>query len=238
VPVKETAVATVFVTGASRGIGLEFVKQYAADGWRVFACCRDPEGASSLKPLAADSGGRVRVFRLDVRDMDRIRGLARELEGEAIDILINNAGIYGPRHQPLGQVDPDTWLEVLRVNAVAPLKVAEAFLDHVARSERKTLAFVSSLMGSIGDNSSGGYYPYRTSKAALNMAAKGLAVDLKSRGILSVALNPGWVKTDMGGESAPLGVQESVAGIRAVLAKLRPEDSGSFLDYDGDSLPW
>jgi len=228
---------TVLITGANRGLGLEFARQYASDGWRVFACCREPEGAAGLKDVAA-SENETRILRMDVCDTARVQEVARELEGQPIDVLINNAGVYGPRRKPFGSADVEEWLDVFLVNTIAPLKVAEAFADHVAEGSRRILAAVSSFLGSIEDNTSGGDYPYRTSKAALNMLVKTLAVDLKPRGIISVALSPGWVKTDMGGKSAPLEPEESVAGMRAILEKLKPEDSGGFFHYDGERLPW
>jgi NAD(P)-dependent dehydrogenase (short-subunit alcohol dehydrogenase family) len=228
---------SVLITGANRGLGLEFARQYASEGWRVFACCRFPEKSGALEDVAS-SGGSTRILRLDVRDTRRVFEVARELRGEPVDVLINNAGLYGPRDQPFGSVDEAEWLEVLRVNVIAPLKVAEAFASNVASSERRIIASVSSFLGSISDNTSGHDYPYRTSKAALNMVVKTMAVDLEERGILTVALSPGWVKTDMGGSGAPLSPRESVAGMRAVLDRLKPEDSGGFFHYDGERLPW
>jgi NAD(P)-dependent dehydrogenase (short-subunit alcohol dehydrogenase family) len=229
---------TVLITGASRGLGLEFVRQYTAEGWTVHACARAPESSQGLRKLAEGAAGAVRIHTLDVTDSDAVAGLARKLRGEALDLLINNAGIYGRRSEPLGEVDEDSWIEVLRTNTIAPLKVAEAFVENVAASRTKIIATVSSLMGSIADNSSGGNYPYRTSKAGANMVAKGLAVDLKARGIISVALNPGWVRTDMGGAAAALGVERSVRGMRKVLEGLTRKDSGRFFHYTGEELPW
>lgn len=229
---------TILVTGASRGLGLEFVRQYASDGWRVHACARNPTASQDLQELASRHKGAVHLHPLDVTDWKAVGALALELEGESVDILLNNAGIYGSRDEALGATDPERWLEVFAVNAIAPLKMAEAFLGHVASSRLKIIATVSSLMGSISDNTSGGYYPYRTSKAAVNMVMKGLAVDLKRRGIISVALNPGWVRTDMGGAAAPLGVERSVRGMRKVLEGLTRKDSGRFFHYTGEELPW
>ena len=229
---------TVLITGASRGLGLEFVRQYAKDGWRVHACARDPKSSSALQGLASAHRGEVRLHALDVADWKAVAALARGLKGEPLDVLLNNAGIYGSRTEPLGKVDADSWIEVLRTNAIAPLKMAEAFVENVAGGRRKVIATVSSLMGSIADNSSGGYYPYRTSKAAVNMVMKSLAVDLKPRGIISVALNPGWVRTDMGGATAPLGVERSVRGMRKVLDGLTRKQSGKFFHYNGEELPW
>lgn len=228
---------SVLVTGANRGIGLEFVRQYAADGWRVFACCRDPDAAEHLRALAREADG-VSIHRLDVGAFDRIDALARELDGQAIDVLVNNAGVYGGRPQDLETLDYDAWAEVLRINCLAQVRVSRAFLEHVARSERKVIVAITSKMGSIADNTSGRGYIYRTSKAALNAAMKSLAVDLAPRGIAVAVLHPGWVKTDMGGPDALIGVAESVAGMRAVIARLGPATSGGFFGYDGALIPW
>jgi len=228
----------VLITGANRGIGLELAKQYASDGWRVHACCRTPGRAEALQKLSESSNGSVAVHPLDVTNTAAIQELARKLDRESIDVLINNAGVYGPERQPFGDIDEKEWMHVLRVNAIAPLKVSEAFVGHVARSRRKTIAVVSSLMGSITDNGSGGYYIYRSSKAAANIVTRSMAVDLKARGIIAVVLHPGWVRTDMGGPSATTSPAESVSGMRKVLDGLTPADSGRFFDYHGDALPW
>ena len=224
---------TVLITGANRGLGLEFARSYAADGWRVHACCRHPEKA---KPLKAVEGDLV-VRKLDVTDGLRVAGLARELADEAIDVLLNNAGVYGPRSD-FGETDFDDWLDVLKINTIAPLRMAERFVEQVARSDRKLIVSISSGMGSIAMNDEGGRYPYRTSKAALNMVVKGLAADLAARGIIAVALSPGWVQTDMGGPNADLTPEESVAGMRAVINGLTPDDSGRFFNYQSEDRPW
>ena len=230
---------TVLITGAGRGIGLEFARQYLADaGWRVLACCRQPERATELKPLAAASRGRLEVLPLDVRDAGQITALAGTLRGQAIDILINNAGVYGQRAAALGAIEADTWRLTLEVNALAPLKMCEAFVEHVARSERRLMVAITSRMGSIADNTSGGHYAYRASKAALNAAVKSLALDLRPQGITCLALHPGWVRTAMGGSEAPLSVTESVTGLRKVMAAARPAQSGRFLAFDGAEIPW
>ncbi len=224
---------TVLITGAGRGLGLEFAKQYADEGWTVHAACREPEAAAGLRGL----GGGVRLARMDVTSAEQVAELADDLRGEAIDLLLNNAGIYGPREYPLGQIDYAAWAEVLRVNTLAPLRVAAAFAEHVAASGQKRMAFVSSRMGSIEQNSGGGYI-YRSSKAALNAAVKSLAIDLAPRGVTAVVIHPGWVRTDMGGPGATIAPAESVAGMRRVFAGLTPDDGGRFFDYDGSSLPW
>jgi NAD(P)-dependent dehydrogenase (short-subunit alcohol dehydrogenase family) len=229
---------TILITGSNRGLGLELATQYAAAGWRVLACCRDPGRAEALRGLASEYGERVGIHPLDVTDNERIGALAGELNEEAIDILFNNAGVGGGDHQSLGRVDTSRWLEVFKVNCVAPLKVAEAFSEHVARSERRIIATMGTRMGSIADNTSGDHYIYRSTKAAVHMVAKGLSVDLREVGIISVVLHPGWVKTGIGGSRALLTPAESVAGLRRVLTSLTMEDSGKFLDYRGQELPW
>jgi NAD(P)-dependent dehydrogenase (short-subunit alcohol dehydrogenase family) len=224
---------TVLITGANRGIGLEFARSFAADGWTVHACCRQPDKAPGLKALA----GEVAVHRLDVTDGLQVAGLARELADQPIDLLLNNAGIYGPR-TGFGETDYDAWAPVFRVNTMAPLRMAERFVAQVARSERRLIVNISSRMGSIGDNAGGGGYIYRSSKAALNMVVKSLSVDLAGRGIAVVAFHPGWVRTDMGGHEAAIAAAESVAGMRAVIERLGPADNGKFFNYDGAEIPW
>jgi NAD(P)-dependent dehydrogenase (short-subunit alcohol dehydrogenase family) len=226
---------TILVTGANRGLGLEFVRQYAADGWRVFACARNPAEAAALRSLASI---RVSLHKLDVRHHAQIEKLAGELKKEPIDILLNNAGTYGPNKMSLGQIDYDAWMEVLRVNTLAPVKMAECFLENVARSEKKLIASISSTMGSIARNVEGRHYLYRTSKAALNMGTKSLSIDVQPRGIIAVVLCPGWVQTDMGGPNATLTPEQSITGLRRVLSGLRQEDSGKFFYYNGDEIPW
>ncbi|MGF1607934.1 MAG: SDR family oxidoreductase [Kiloniellales bacterium] len=224
---------TVLVTGANRGIGLEFARAYAADGWAVHACCRHPDKAKELKALRKS----VKTHRLDVTDGLQVASLARELADTPIDLLINNAGIYGPR-AGFGETDYDDWLEVLKVNSLAPLRMVERFVEHVANSERKLIANISSRMGSITESSSGGNYIYRSSKAALNMVTKTLSVDLAERGITVVSFHPGWVQTDMGGENATITPTDSVKGMRGVIAGLTQQDSGSFLNFDGSPVAW
>lgn len=225
---------TAFITGASRGIGLEFARQYLADGWRVIGTCRDPSNAKELSGLDGD----VDVHALDVTDHAQVQALAKSLKREAIDVLLNNAGIYGPKPSPFGGVDYDAWKQVLEVNTMAPLKVCECFVDHVVAGDLKIMASVTSKMGSIADNTSGGSYIYRSSKAALNAVMKSLAADLTSREVTVIVLHPGWVKTDLGGPSALISVDESVSGMRRVIDGLRPEDTGQFFNYDGSRVPW
>lgn len=229
---------TVLVTGANRGLGLEFACQYAAAGWRVFAACRRPNSAKDLQQVAAESGGRVRILEMDVTDSASVRTAAAELKGEAIDLLINNAGVGGPRGQRLGGLDYDAWARVLDANTLGPMRVSEAFLENVAQSRQKRIVTITSGMGSIEDNTSGSRYAYRSSKAAVNMVMKSLAVDTAPRGITCIVLNPGWVRTDMGGADGKLSPEESIKAMRSVIASLKPEDSGKFLNFTGNPYPW
>ena len=225
---------TVLITGANRGIGLEFVRQYAAEGARVHACCR--QASDALRQVAA--GHDVVLHKLDVTDQQAIHDLAAAVDEEAIDILINNAGIGGGASQSFGNVDYDNWETVLRTNVIGPYRIAEALADRVAASRQKTIANLSSGLASIGDNTSGGSYLYRSSKTALNMVVVNLARDLADRGISVIALSPGWVATDMGGEGARLTPAESVEGMRRVIANADLARSGEFIHYDGKTFPW
>jgi NAD(P)-dependent dehydrogenase (short-subunit alcohol dehydrogenase family) len=222
------------ITGANRGLGLEFTRQYAAEGWHVIATCRQPQSAVALAAVP----GNVRVEALDVTDFAAIAALADHLGGEPIDLLINNAGVYGPSQVRYDQIDPAVWADVLAVNAIAPLVVSAAFVPAVTKGAHRKIVSLTSLMGSIADNSSGGAYYYRSSKAALNAAMRSLAIDLKGQGIIVAVLHPGWVRTDMGGAKAPLDVETSVQGMRRVIANLTPADSGRFFNHDGRELPW
>lgn len=229
---------TILITGANRGIGLELASQYAADGWQVLACCRQPERAQGLQKIAETAGGRLSIHALEVTDQDRIRALAGELADQAIDILFNSAGVRGGDHQALDDIDVDNWLQTLRVNTIAPLLMAQAFVPLVARSRRRIVAIMGSTMGSIAENASGGEYIYRTTKAAVHMVGRSLAADLRSQSIISVLLHPGWVRTDMGGIHAPVSPAESVAGLRRVLERLQLKDSGRFFDFQGRERRW
>jgi NAD(P)-dependent dehydrogenase (short-subunit alcohol dehydrogenase family) len=231
-------VSTVLVTGANRGLGLEFVRQYAADGWRVFAGCRDPGSAKELGQLAAASGGKVRVLALDVTDTASVRAAAQSLAGEPIDLLINNAGVGAPKNQRLGSLDYAAWARVLDANTMGPMRVVEAFLENVAAGGERRIVTLTSAMGSIADNATGGSYAYRSSKAAVNIVMKSLSIDLAPRGITCVVVHPGWVRTDMGGPGGKLDPPESVAALRRLIAGLRPQDTGRFFNYDGKPYPW
>jgi NAD(P)-dependent dehydrogenase (short-subunit alcohol dehydrogenase family) len=234
----EAIVPTTLITGANRGLGLEFARQYAADGWRVFAACRDPDKAAELRKLADGSGGRIRVLRMDVADGASVKAAAAELGREPVDLLLNNAGIGSPPRKTLGSLDYAAWMRVLDVNTLGPVRVVEALLDNVASSDRRLIVTITSGMGSIGDNTSGGSYAYRSSKAAVNMAVKSLSIDLAPRRVTCVVIHPGWVRTDMGGPGGKLSPAESIAAMRAVIEGLGPGDSGKFLSYAGREFPW
>ncbi|TNF37915.1 MAG: SDR family oxidoreductase [Gammaproteobacteria bacterium] len=228
---------TILITGSNRGIGLELVRQYARDGWRVFACCRHPQSADKLNALAK-SGSDIHVYALDVSDSRQIHALAQQLKGEPIDILMNNAGIYGPDEARFGNTDEAAWLECFRINTIAPMKMIEAFVEHVAASKRKLIATMSSKMGSMADNGSGGSYIYRSSKAAVNAVMVSAAIDLKPRQIKVAILHPGWVLTDMGGPQAEITVETCVNNLQHNLDKVTLSNSGSFFDIDGSVIPW
>ncbi len=218
--------STVLITGASRGIGREFADQFAADGWRVIATCRNPEQYDG------------EAHALDVTDAASVAALGQAMAGETIDLLINNAGIYGPRSLPFDALDYDAWSQVLQTNLMGPMRVAAALAGPVLASEQKKMVFISSKVGSISDNSSGGSYIYRSSKTALNMAVKSLSLDLSGKGVITLLLHPGWVQTDMGGSSGLVDTATSVAGMRAIIGRADATHSGKFFNYDGSELPW
>jgi len=229
---------SILVTGANKGIGLELVRHFAQDNWQVFACCRTLEQEDSLHKLAEKDSHKISIYQLDVTKRDQIAKLAESLKEESIDILFNNAGIFGPGKQEFGDSEPYGWLETFHVNTIAPMLISEALVEMVARSQTRIIATMGSIMGSITENSSGNHYAYRTSKTATHMLMKGLAVDLAERGITTVSLHPGWVQTDMGGADATLTADVSAQGLKKVLLELDIEDSGCLFDYSGDKRAW
>jgi NAD(P)-dependent dehydrogenase (short-subunit alcohol dehydrogenase family) len=237
---QEENMPTVLITGANRGLGLELAAQYAALGWRVLAACRRPDAATACSALAGD----VQLLRIDVADHDSIAAAAGQLAGQPIDVLVNNAGLFGPKRQAehdlrqtFGHVDYAIAHALYQVNALGPLRMAEAFVEHVAASHLRKIVTLTSSVGSIAD-STGGLYAYRSSKAAANMVMRSLSFDLADRGIATAALCPGWVSTDMGGPAAPLSPQESVAGLITVIERLETANSGKFWSYTGQELAW
>lgn len=232
---------TILITGANRGIGLEFVKQYSENNWRVLACCC--QVSDLLNVLANDPNRNIQIFQLNVIDNHNITQLADVLANESIDIFLNNAGILGTSgtrfgDAEFGAVNIGSWIEAFKTNTIAPVMLAQCFVEHIASSQKKIIANMSSNMASIKLCDQGGEYVYRSSKAALNMVTKSMAIDLKSRGIIVVALHPGWVKTDTGGPHAKIEPQESVKGLRSILDSVSLTQSGSFIAYNGHELPW
>lgn len=242
---------TVLITGANRGLGLEFTRQYAADGWRVIACCRSPEKATALKTLAEKTDS-VQIEKLDITNAEDIASLKSKLKGRPLDILLNNAGIFSgtgidghvflegesDESQHFGSIDPAAWAKSFRNNAIAPIMVTQALVSNLALGKERKIVMISSKMGSISSISREGDTAYRTSKAALNAAVKSISFTLKDEKIIVVCFHPGWVKTDMGSQSAELTPKESIGSMRKVISTLAPKDSGRFFNYDGQPLPW
>ncbi len=228
--------ATVLITGANRGIGLEFTRQYLARGETVLATCRDPKHADALNQLAKDHSA-LSVLTLDVSSSDSLSSFPSQLAETPIDIFINNAGIYGPRSS-FGDLEEAAWAEVFKVNSSAPLILTQLVIDNLRAANTRKMVFLTSKMGSIADNQGGGSYIYRSSKAALNAAVKSLAIDLSAEGFLVGLLHPGWVRTDMGGPNGLIDVETSVTGLTSVIDNLSAENSGGFFNYDGNIIPW
>lgn len=224
---------TVLITGAGKGLGFEFARQYAAEGWSVHACVRDPGECARLAAL----GRTVRTHVADITDRTALMRLAADLKDVAIDLLICNAGVYGPKGCRFGQTDYAAWTQVLRVNVLGSMATVEALVANVEASERRLVVFMSSRLGSIALND-GGDLIYRSSKAALNQVAKTLSVELAPRGICIVALSPGHVRTDMGGPQAPLAPEFSIGRLRQVIAGLTAADTGKFIAFTGQENPW
>ena len=234
---------TVLITGANKGLGLGFAKRYAHDGWRVLACCRDPAAASDLHALAQTHD--VQVHALDVTDHAAVDALAETLQGEAIDLLLNNAGYQGGHPQKFGHTNYADWDTAFRTNVMGVMKMCEAFAPHVERSDRKLIVNVSSRTASIAnktkadpDNYKGELHQYRASKSALNMVSRCMAWELQPRGIAVVMLGPGWVRTDLGGPTARLSVDEAITMCVPTIATFTHEDTGTFRGHDGSVVPW
>ena len=228
---------TILITGANRGIGLELTKQFAQDGWQVFACCRNPADAGKLQALT-ERDLAIEIHALDVTNYEQMATLADRLGNRPIDILLSNAGIYGSKGVGFGEVDAEEWRKVLEVNTIAPLMLVQTFIEQVAASQHKLVAVISSKVGSIADNSSGGNYVYRSSKTAVNQVVKSLSIDLAERDITVISLHPGWVKTDMGGSNAEISTDASVSGLKSILLSAKLAQSGQFIEFNGSSIPW
>lgn len=222
---------TVLITGANRGIGLELARQYAADGWQVIGTARRPDSATDLQAL------NVRVVQLDVTDQASVEQLAATLDGDPIDVLINNAGIL-PRVYSINDVDFSEFDQIMAVNTTGPMRVVQALLPNLAAGFSKKIINTTSVLGSITQNTGGGFYGYRESKAALNMFTRSLAAELQPKGYTCIVIHPGWVQTDMGGPNATVTVPDSAAGIRDVVENIALEDTGTFWTFEGQKLPW
>lgn len=230
--------STYFITGCNRGLGLEFVQQLLARGQRVIATCRDIATATDLTALTLKHSGQLSLVEMDVSDEASMREAVALLNDEAIDVFINNAGVYGPRDANFGNVDGPAMAEVLYTNAVAPVLLTQLLIDNVRKGSGKKLVYVSSKMGSIADNGRGGSYIYRSSKTALNSVVKSLALDLAPEGIAVATLHPGWVRTDMGGPNGLIDAPESVSGMLNVIDGLSVANTGQFFNYDGATIAW
>lgn len=226
---------SVFITGASRGIGFEFARQYSAAGWTVHAGARCPDNADALKSL---NNTNLTIHQLDVTRHDEIAAVAETLAGTPIDLLINNAGVIGGDRQTFGDINYDAWAETLRTNTIGPYRVFEALQENLLLGTDKKAIFISSRMGSIEQYDDSDHFIYRSSKTALNMVVVNLDYEFKSFGICFVAFHPGWVQTDMGGSSATLKPSESASSLRESIAKATQAQSGQFLNFDGTVLPW
>lgn len=220
---------TVLITGANRGLGLEFARQYSADGWNVIGTARQPGDAAELKEIE-----RVHVEQLEMRDLEAVTSFGSRV-GARLDLLIANAGTWKPEQATTAE-DGRAWAEMLTSNTIAPYLLAKAVLERVAAAGGKMVA-ISSGLGSIAE-SSGGYVPYRTSKAALNMAWRQLAIEARPLGVATAVLDPGWVKTRMGGRNAPTTPEESISDMRRVIDGLTLERSGGFYRRDGSAESW
>jgi len=235
--------STVLITGANRGIGLEHAKQYAAQGWSVIACCRNPAKADELNQLQREHPMKVEIYPLDVTSVQGVSSLAMRLADRTIDLLLNNAGTFGPKGAPEGTsyqglyfMDYGIWRNMLEVNLIAPFHITVAFRQHLERSTNPIVVNMSSGLASIEHNEVGMSYAYRSSKAGLNMITKGMAAELDK--MIVVAMAPGWCKTDLGGPDAEVDVDVSVKDQQITIAKLRKEDSGRYMDRGGETIPW
>lgn len=221
---------TALIIGASRGIGHEFARQYRADDWRVLASARDEASMDKLAALGCEP------FKLDVTDAASMSSIEWKLDGEKLDVCVLNAGVYGPRTTGLEPPLAQDFDAVMHTNVLAAMQLIPQLQASVSRGSK--LAVISSRMGAIGPRTAHSGWVYRASKAALNSVLKDAALALQEKGVICVSFHPGWVRTDMGGQGADISAQESVAGMRATLSAVTPEQNGAFLNYDGTVIPW
>jgi NAD(P)-dependent dehydrogenase (short-subunit alcohol dehydrogenase family) len=233
------AVKSILITGSNRGLGLEWATQYARAGWKVFATCRFPEQASHLKSLQMLYDN-VSVHTLDVTQSGQLAQLKQSLAGSPIDLLINNAGVYHEQwaKDALGKINYEQWAYSFEVNSIGAMRVSEALMDNILKSETRLIVAITSHMGSIHDISNPRDYAYRSSKAALNAAMKGLSLEVVKQKVGILILHPGWVRTRMGGDSAPLTTEQSVIDMRELIKKFTMRQTGHFYRYDGTRIPW
>lgn len=232
-----TTINTILITGANRGIGLGLTQHYVSLGFQVYATCREQATAKDLMTLAKASQN-LSVLTCDVANEDSVNSLAQSLKSVQLDVFINNAGVYGPKGEHFGDVNAESWQDVLNVNTIAPLMLTQALHPNLKHSQLSKVALISSKMGSVTDNSYGRSYVYRSSKAALNAVGKSLAIDLATDNIAVTILHPGWVQTDMGGPDALISVDESVKGMTKIIEQLDEENTGKFFAFDGAEIPW
>ena len=227
--------SVIFITGANRGIGLSLARHYVNDSHTVYATYRDASTAQELLALANENNN-LSCIKFDITDYQSVNELPSKLE--SIDILINNAGYYGPKGYGLGNTDVEEWRRVFEINTIAPLKLVESLLPLLTKSSIKKIACLSSRVGSMSENTSGGGYIYRSSKAALNSVVKSLSNDLTDNGFTVLALHPGWVQTEMGGPNALIDTETSAQGLVTVIESSNTEVSGHFFNFDGSEIDW
>ena len=229
--------ATILVTGANRGLGIEFVEQYLNVGNEVIATYRNENSSIDLIEMGNERSN-LKLLQLDVSSKKSLNSFAKNLGNSPIDIFINNAGVYGPRNNSFGNVDEENWIPAIKINAIAPMLLTQLIIKNIRSGADKKLIYITSKMGSIDDNKGGGAYVYRSSKTALNSVVKSLSVDLENEGITVTLIHPGWVKTDMGGPNAHIDKDTSVRGMIEVISNLDISSTGNFYNYDGSIIPW
>ena len=222
----------ILITGANRGIGLKFAEILSANN-NIYATTRDITKADDLKKF-----DNTELLELDLLNKDSIKSFCSELKDIPLDMIINNAGIFQDEQMEETILDPELWLDEIMINAIGPVVLSQKLKENIMSGNDKKIIFISSQMGSIDDNYSGGYYFYRTSKSALNSAAKSLSIDWKADGISVLMLHPGWVRTDMGGSNAKLDIDTSVSKMLDVINSLDMGKTGTFLNYEGKKLEW
>ena len=229
--------ATILVTGANRGLGIEFVEQYLNEGNDVIATYRNENSSIDLIEMGNERSN-LKLHQLDVSSNKSLNSFAENLGDSPIDIFINNAGVYGPRNSSFGNVDEENWIHAIKINAIAPILLTQLIIKNIRLGADKKLIYITSKMGSIDDNKGGGAYVYRSSKTALNAVVKSLSVDLENEGMTVALIHPGWVKTDMGGPNALIDKETSVRGMTEVISNLDISSTGNFYNYDGSIIPW